>query len=72
MEELEDIYARPTTGIRVVTIIDNSTSNPVIESTVKEVARFLDRIKEALFQSLQHHTNLVIMDQDIAECGGAL
>ncbi|HEU0063528.1 MAG TPA: transketolase C-terminal domain-containing protein, partial [Flavisolibacter sp.] len=33
--------------------------------------RMIDAIKEALFQSMQHHKNLILMGQDIAEYGGA-
>ncbi len=33
--------------------------------------RFVDAIKEALYQSMQHHPNLILMGQDIAEYGGA-
>jgi 2-oxoisovalerate dehydrogenase E1 component len=33
--------------------------------------RFIDAIKEALHQSMQQHSNLVLMGQDIAEYGGA-
>jgi 2-oxoisovalerate dehydrogenase E1 component len=33
--------------------------------------RLLDAIKEGLFQSMQQHSNLVLMGQDIAEYGGA-
>ena len=33
--------------------------------------RFIDGIKEGLHQSMQKHSNLIIMGQDIAEYGGA-
>jgi 2-oxoisovalerate dehydrogenase E1 component len=33
--------------------------------------RFIDAIKEGLFQSMQQHRNLILMGQDIAEYGGA-
>jgi 2-oxoisovalerate dehydrogenase E1 component len=33
--------------------------------------RMIDAIKEGLHQSMQHHPNLVLMGQDIAEYGGA-
>jgi 2-oxoisovalerate dehydrogenase E1 component len=32
--------------------------------------RFIDAIKEALYQSMQQHPNLILMGQDIAEYGG--
>jgi 2-oxoisovalerate dehydrogenase E1 component len=34
-------------------------------------SRFIDAISEGLRQSMQHHPNLIIMGQDIAEYGGA-
>jgi 2-oxoisovalerate dehydrogenase E1 component len=33
--------------------------------------RFIDAIKEGLFQSMEQHANLILMGQDIAEYGGA-
>ncbi|MBD0284195.1 MAG: dehydrogenase E1 component subunit alpha/beta [Flavisolibacter sp.] len=33
--------------------------------------RFLDAIKEGLYQSMQQHSNLILMGQDIGEYGGA-
>src|SRR5262245_11567249 len=33
--------------------------------------RFIDAIKEALHQSMQKNSNLILMGQDIAEYGGA-
>jgi 2-oxoisovalerate dehydrogenase E1 component len=35
------------------------------------VKRFIDGIREALWQSMEQHENLVLMGQDIAEYGGA-
>ena len=32
--------------------------------------RFVDAIKEGLYQSMHHHPNLILMGQDIAEYGG--
>lgn len=37
----------------------------------KTEIRFIDAVSDALKQSMQHHDNLVIMGQDIAEYGGA-
>ena len=45
-------------------------SRLTIDDSRREL-RFIDAIKEALFQSMQHHSNLVLMGQDIAEYGGA-
>lgn len=33
--------------------------------------RFVEAVKEGLYQSLQKHSNLIVMGQDIAEYGGA-
>ena len=33
--------------------------------------RLIDAIREGLHQSMQAHTNLILMGQDIAEYGGA-
>jgi 2-oxoisovalerate dehydrogenase E1 component len=33
--------------------------------------RFIDALKEGLYQSMQQHANLILMGQDIAEYGGA-
>lgn len=40
-------------------------------SEEEEEIRFIDAISQSLKQSMQRHTNLVIMGQDIAEYGGA-
>jgi 2-oxoisovalerate dehydrogenase E1 component len=37
----------------------------------RKEARMIDAIKEGLQQSMQHHPNLILMGQDIAEYGGA-
>jgi 2-oxoisovalerate dehydrogenase E1 component len=34
-------------------------------------ARFIDAIKEALYQSMHQHANLILIGQDVAEYGGA-
>ena len=61
-EELEDIYAL-------------SNHRPVyVQPKAAQAApekRFIDGIKEGLYQSMQQHSNLVLMGQDIAEYGGA-
>jgi 2-oxoisovalerate dehydrogenase E1 component len=58
-EELKDVYAPhfplPTSHI----------SRPNRE------LRFIDAIKEGLYQSMEKHPNLILMGQDIAEYGGA-
>jgi 2-oxoisovalerate dehydrogenase E1 component len=37
----------------------------------KRELRFIDALKEGLYQSMEKHSNLVLMGQDIAEYGGA-
>lgn len=67
-EELEDIYYR-----KPVTDTTNPSTEISIPSLVQNgaLARFIDGIRDALYQSLQIHHNLVLMGQDIAEYGGA-
>ena len=71
-EELEDVYARAGVSGKVpgVRVLDNSSlttdnSHPTTER------RLIDSIKEGLYQSMQQHSNLILMGQDIAEYGGA-
>ncbi len=62
-------------------LLDNSAINSEFqlsglsdaESPLRGVGgiRFVDAIKEGLFQSMQQHPNLILMGQDIAEYGGA-
>ena len=61
-EELEDIYAYP--NYKPV-YLNQSPVKPAPEK------RFIDGIKDGLYQSMVKHPNLVIMGQDIAEYGGA-
>jgi 2-oxoisovalerate dehydrogenase E1 component len=69
-EELEDVYARSEGHNRKSIIIDNS--GPTHHSSLTtHNSRLIDAIKEGLHQSMQHHPNLVLMGQDIAEYGGA-
>jgi 2-oxoisovalerate dehydrogenase E1 component len=69
-EELEDVYARAQDGRHKAQVMDNSKPSPDSRLTSHE-KRFIDAIKEALHQSMQHHPNLILMGQDIAEYGGA-
>ena len=70
-EELADLYAKPVANKTNVQIINNATPGFVSAGPVKEAARFIDGIKDGLYQSMQQHANLVLMGQDIAEYGGA-
>src|SRR5688500_18247614 len=64
-EELGDIYALP--GFRgSVNSVDNSTPGQYAQLKANPEKRFIDAIKEGLFQSMQQHENLVLMGQDIA------
>lgn len=57
--ELKDIYATvPKVALKTVA---NERTGPL---------RFVDAIKEGLYQSMEVHPNLVLMGQDIAEYGG--
>jgi 2-oxoisovalerate dehydrogenase E1 component len=60
-EELNDVYAEKEIAVSPET----SNRQPVTER------RFIDAIKEGLYQSMQQHSNLILMGQDIAEYGGA-
>ncbi|MGN6618174.1 MAG: alpha-ketoacid dehydrogenase subunit alpha/beta [Ilyomonas sp.] len=67
-EELNDVYAK--TEIVGSLIIDNSKPATSNRQLVTE-KRFIDAIREGLYQSMQQHKNLILMGQDIAEYGGA-
>ena len=68
-EELGDVYAGKS-GVRSskseVSIIDTPDARRLTPDI-----RLVDAIKQALHQSMQHHPNLILMGQDIAEYGGA-
>jgi 2-oxoisovalerate dehydrogenase E1 component len=67
--ELEDVYAKRT--ISFETIQKNYPEKKISSSASARGIRFIDAIKEALYQSMIAHPNLVLMGQDIAEYGGA-
>ncbi|HEY6978556.1 MAG TPA: dehydrogenase E1 component subunit alpha/beta [Chitinophagaceae bacterium] len=67
-----------------ISLIDNSqpassnqiqADNPQPETVNRKLEtsekRFIDAIKEGLYQSMKQHENLILMGQDIAEYGGA-
>lgn len=66
--ELVDVYAKAQES--TARVIDNSAVNFQDNGLVKE-GRFIDAVKEGLYQSMKQHPNLVLMGQDIAEYGGA-
>jgi 2-oxoisovalerate dehydrogenase E1 component len=68
-EELNDVYA-PSDVKRESLLLNNSDNSHVSRLTSHNM-RFIDAIKQALHQSMHHHSNLILMGQDIAEYGGA-
>jgi 2-oxoisovalerate dehydrogenase E1 component len=71
--ELNDVYAeKPKVGGSKldVRVIDNVRSSFNLQHSTTE-KRLIDAIKEGLYQSMQQHSNLILMGQDIAEYGGA-
>ena len=82
-EEINDVYAakirnpataggfpqgQPKSDVKV---IDNSDVRYNADGIVTADMRFINAIKDALHQSMEVHSNLVLMGQDIAEYGGA-
>ena len=61
--ELEDVFA----PIPASSIPDYS----LVETTQKTNKRFIEAISDALRQSMEKYTEMIIMGQDIAEYGGA-
>ncbi len=66
-EEIADVFA-PKKQVDGVSIIDN---NKEAAATPSREARLIDAIAEGLSMSMEKHSNLVLMGQDIAEYGGA-
>jgi 2-oxoisovalerate dehydrogenase E1 component len=64
--ELKDMYAPADPG-RELSVLDDSR----IAIRDERQLRLIDAIREGLFQSMEHHANLILMGQDIAEYGGA-
>ncbi|MFT3826315.1 MAG: dehydrogenase E1 component subunit alpha/beta [Chitinophagaceae bacterium] len=60
--ELEDIYAKPAVTAEAPAAEQESMTADI---------RFIDAIKQGLHQSMEQHSNLILMGQDIAEYGGA-
>ena len=75
-EELKDVYAEKS-GVSslesgVVIINTPNSQHPTQDSRLQPPnLRFVDAIKQALYQSMQKTPNLILMGQDIAEYGGA-
>jgi len=72
-EELNDVYEKKSEISNLqstITVVDNS--QPETGNRKRETEkRFIDAIKEGLYQSMQQQGNLILMGQDIAEYGGA-
>jgi len=70
-EELEDIFQSTVHSPRsTVQVVDNSKPTHHLPLTTHDL-RLIDAISEGLKQSMQKHSNLILMGQDIAEYGGA-
>jgi 2-oxoisovalerate dehydrogenase E1 component len=67
MQELEDVYAVRQDQPEI-DLTDESHPAPGEGKTEK---RYIEGIREGLYQSMERHPNLVLMGQDIAEYGGA-
>lgn len=80
VDELNDVYAKPFPVSRFSpaerhklsdTKIINEKQETRNQRETRNEKRFIDAIKEGLYQSMQRHPNLILMGQDIAEYGGA-
>jgi 2-oxoisovalerate dehydrogenase E1 component len=70
-EELEDVFQSSVLNRQsTVRVVDNSRPTHHSPLTTHNL-RLIDAISEGLKQSMQHHSNLILMGQDIAEYGGA-
>jgi 2-oxoisovalerate dehydrogenase E1 component len=74
--ELEDIYAKPPASSTFGEQRNRAgASAPLVDMKASSIQhpnlRLIDAIKQGLHQSMQHHSNLILMGQDIAEYGGA-
>lgn len=65
--EVQDVYAKKEEKSEVGS---RRLEGPVVEGTAVAEHRFIDAIKDGLRQSMQHHNDLILMGQDIAEYGG--
>jgi 2-oxoisovalerate dehydrogenase E1 component len=66
LKELQDVFA-PDSSPAASVIREEKEG----ENTGTTEKRFIEAIREGLWQSMEKHTNLVLMGQDIAEYGGA-
>jgi len=68
-EELRDVYARKSSVVSRQSLVN--IINTYNSQLITHELRLVDAIQSALRQSMQHHSNLILMGQDIAEYGGA-
>ncbi len=70
-EELEDVFQPAANNQQpAVRVVDNVKPTSNLQLPKAEL-RLIDAIKQGLHQSMQQHSNLILMGQDIAEYGGA-
>lgn len=67
--ELGDVYADLDHNTRTVDPMGRLPESP--DTTGAPEKRFIDAIQEGMGQSMERHSDLVLMGQDIAEYGGA-
>ena len=67
-EELADVYAKRTA---VLTTANLPTRQAGYKLQTTNEKKFFEAIRDALHQSMQQHSNLILMGQDIAAYGGA-
>jgi len=74
-EELADVYAKAP---KPEPVANSRFSRPEVslpsllaEKKEQDAAKFIDGIRDGLYQSMHKHSNLILMGQDIAEYGGA-
>ncbi len=72
-EELKDVYAPAPPYVLPASKKARFESKVHSEKSliIHPESRFIDGIRDGLYQSMHHHDNLVLMGQDIAEYGGA-
>ena len=72
-EELKDVFAPKSLedAHRIQSnVLDHAALEYGLVKPIKEM-RFIDAVREGLYQSMKMHPNLILMGQDIAEYGGA-
>jgi 2-oxoisovalerate dehydrogenase E1 component len=70
IKQLQDVYASKPFS-QQSNISSQSGQNSRFPLSGGREVRFIDAIKEGLYQSMEAHSNLIVMGQDIAEYGGA-